>query len=91
MRTPDYVIIVRTITDIFIIVCLFTAPFWLTALCAILALVIFPRYYEIIVFAVLADATYLPAFSHFVFGYVTLVSVVLYIIQAVIRPHVRAR
>ncbi len=89
-KTSKRQISIRIIADIVLVVCIFVAPFWLTAFLAILSALFFARYYEIIFFGLLLDALYLPEFSGVSIAPMTFSAIAVYIVTVFIKPRLRA-
>lgn len=89
-RTEKQAILMRIAADIILSICLFLAPFWLTALLAVLSSFMFTRYYEIIILGIMIDAVYAPSFSGSLPAPITISAVVAYIIIEFLKPRLRA-
>ena|SRR3989344_1211589 len=80
---------IRITADAILLVCVYIAPFWFIAILAIIFAFYFTGYYEIIFFGIVADALYLPDFSHIPLMSVTLAAIIAYMIVLFIKPRLR--
>jgi len=80
---------IRVAADVALFISIFIAPFWLTAILAVLAVFFFARFYEIIFLGVLIDALYLPDFSRLIIVPMTLSASAVYFAISLIKPRLR--
>ena len=80
---------IRILADVIIAVCIFIAPFWTTAGLAIVCTFFFPRYYELVIFAIIVDVLYVSAWDGYLPAPTVLSSVAIYAGVYFLKPRVR--
>ena len=81
----------RIATDIFLVLMMFMAPWWITMLLAVVGLFVFRNFFEIIIIGIMLDSLYNASVARYynVQFLMTYMAIVLFVATSFIKPRLR--